>query len=182
MADDVTTPRHSDLAFVVARIAVDREPYWLLRRHAKWGDWSLVGGHVEDDERDDWLRAARREADEELDPLRVGVDFEVEPMATSATSWGPVASRSVAGTPTTYCVRWFVLSFLADPADCLAKLSPDDFLLVPESKLLHRDDVSAVTSRLLDALRGDPASIPLAGRMPMTRTPPRLATTTIGST
>ncbi len=178
MADDVTTPRHSDLAFVVARIAVDREPHWLLRRHAKWGDWSLVGGHVEDDERDDWLHAARREAEEELEPLRHGVDFEVEPMGTTATSWGPVASRSVAGRPTTYCVRWFVLSFIADPADCLERLSPDDFLLVPESRLLLRGDVSDVTSRLLECLHGDPASIPLAGRVPVTRTPPRLAPTT----
>jgi 8-oxo-dGTP pyrophosphatase MutT (NUDIX family) len=178
MADDVNTPRHSDLAFVVARIAVDREPHWLLRRHAKWGDWSLVGGHVEADEREDWLRAATREAEEELEPLRHGVDFDVQPMPTSTTSWGPVASRSVAGTPTTYRVRWFVLSFLVDPGDCLAKLSPDDFLLVPESKLLVRDDVSDVTSRLLETLHGDPASIPLAGRIPVARAPHRLAAMT----
>jgi 8-oxo-dGTP pyrophosphatase MutT (NUDIX family) len=177
MADDVTSPRRSDLALVIARIAVDRDPHWLLRRHAKWGDWSLVGGHVEPDEHDDWLRTARREAEEELEPLRDGIDFTVAPMGTSATSWGPVASRSVAGRPTTYCVRWFVLSFLTDPADCLAKLSPDDFLLVPESKLLLRADVSDVTTRLLETLHGDPASIPLAGRVPVTRTPPRLAAT-----
>jgi 8-oxo-dGTP pyrophosphatase MutT (NUDIX family) len=177
MADDVSTARHSDLAFVVARIAVDREPHWLLRRHAKWGDWSLVGGHVEPDEHDDWLCAARREAEEELEPLRHGIDFVVEPMGASTTSSGPVPSRSVAGRPTTYLVRWFVLSFLTDPADCLAQLSPDDFLLVPESKLLLRHDVSDVTSRLIETLHGDPASIPLAGRIPVTRAPPRLSAT-----
>ena len=75
-------------------------------------------------------------------------------------------------------MRWYVLSFIGDVAECLAKLSPDDFLLVPESKLLHREDVSDVTSRLLEALHGDPASIPLAGRVPVTRTPPRLAMVT----
>ena len=57
MADDMSI-RQPDLALVVARIDVDGTPHWLLRRHPKWGDWSLVGGHVEPDEVLDWMLTA----------------------------------------------------------------------------------------------------------------------------
>ena len=67
MAEPVTE-RHSDLALVLARVDVDGTPHWLLRRHAKWGDWSLIGGHVEPGEGDDWTLTAVREANEELEP------------------------------------------------------------------------------------------------------------------
>ena len=93
MAEPVTE-RHSDLALVLARVDVDGTPHWLLRRHAKWGDWSLIGGHVEPGEGDDWTLTAVREANEELEPLICGVDFVIEPLPLDVSSWGPVASRS----------------------------------------------------------------------------------------
>ena len=45
--------RSSHIVYAVARFRANDRVVWLLRRHPKWGDWSLVGGHVEEDERED---------------------------------------------------------------------------------------------------------------------------------
>ena len=86
--------RHSHVVYVLIRLPTLDGPVQLLRRHEKWGDWSLVGGHVEDDEMDDWAAAAVREAKEELEPLVPGEDFRVTPMHAEPFVWGPEASRS----------------------------------------------------------------------------------------
>ena len=92
--------RRSDLAFVLPKLRIAGADYLLLHWHAKWGDWSLLGGHVEAGEEEDWSRAAVREANEELAPLRSGADFTVERQALSQLEWGPVPSRSHDNTPT----------------------------------------------------------------------------------
>jgi 8-oxo-dGTP pyrophosphatase MutT (NUDIX family) len=163
MATPVTA-RQSDLALVLARVSIDGIAHWLLRRHPKWGDWSLVGGHVEPDEVDDWMRAATREVDEELAPLRCGIDLMVEPLLDDSTHWGPVASRSAHGTPTHYSVRWYHMRFLGDAAECLRRLPPDDFALIPESEISHAQGVSDVARRLLEIVREHPLAAPFAGQ------------------
>ena len=61
----MTPTRHSKIAYVAARLRLpDGEDALLLRAHEKWGDFSLLGGHVESDELDDWTVTARREAAE----------------------------------------------------------------------------------------------------------------------
>lgn len=174
MADDVSE-RQSDLALVLARVEIDGAPHWLLRRHAKWGDWSLVGGHVEPDERDDWMRTAVREANEELEPLVCGVDFTIEPLSLEPSSWGPVASRSAAGVMTRYRVRWFEARFLGDAAASLRRLPPEDFALVAESDIGATELVSSVVRRLLDETRAHVGSIPGAARVPAAAAPLRVA-------
>src|SRR5688500_1868159 len=106
------TYRTSRIAYVLVRLLVGEKDCFLLRVHRKWGDWGLVGGHVEDDELSDWRRAAEREANEELEPLRLGMDFSLEPLDSAPESWGPVPSRSAGGVPTKYCAAWFTLQFL----------------------------------------------------------------------
>lgn len=102
----------------------------MLHRHPKWGDWSLVGGHVEQGEEDDWLKTASREAEEELAPLTLGGDFTVEPLPVELR-WGPCPSRSAGGMPTEYRARYFVLRFLKDPREILDVLPESEFRLVP---------------------------------------------------
>ncbi|MBK6916604.1 MAG: NUDIX domain-containing protein [Deltaproteobacteria bacterium] len=165
MAADVTE-RQSDLALVLARVEIDGAAHWLLRRHAKWGDWSLVGGHVEADERDDWMRTAIREANEELAPLVCNVDFTIEPLSPESSTWGPVASRSAGGAMTTYRVRWYQARFLGDAAASLRRLSPDDFALVLESEISDAEVVSSVARRLFEETRAHVGSIPVAARVP----------------
>src|SRR5713226_8996652 len=101
--------RHSDLALVLIRLKIKAEAYVVLMRHDKWNDWSLIGGHVESDERNDWARAAVRECNEELGPLRFGVDFTLLPLLDQPVRWGPQASKSAGDEPTIYTAQLFAL-------------------------------------------------------------------------
>lgn len=127
--------RHSNVVYVLIRLPTVDGPSLLLRRHEKWGDWSLVGGHVEEWEMDDWGLAAAREATEELEPLVNGQDFVVKPITSEPITWGPEPSRSAKGQRTVYHIKYYTLTFLRDPVELLARLPATEFLLVPERAL-----------------------------------------------
>lgn len=141
--------RHSELALVLIRLKMNAEPYHVLIRHKKWGDWSLVGGHVEPIEKNDWARAAARECNEELAPLSFGSDFILLPLLDQPLKWGPIPSRSADNEPTMYTAQVFVLRFLKPPAECLARLPADDFGFVRESEIIARKQ-EALTSRIVN--------------------------------
>jgi len=143
--------RHSDLALVVIRLRVNAESVHVLIRHKQWNDWSFVGGHVEPHEKNEWARAAVRECNEELAPLKYSEDFTLIPLLDQPLRWGPVHSLSAGGELTTYTAQLFSLRFLRAPAECLAKLSARDFRLVRESELVSsRHDSDAVTARAIN--------------------------------
>lgn len=158
-ADDINSPsmridgaieakdymRYSELSLVLIRLKFHAEPHHVLIWHEKWHDWSIVGGHVESHEKSDWARAAVRECNEELTPLRFGEDFILLPLLDQPLRWGPVASKSAHDEPTIYTAQLFALRFLRSPAECLAKLPQDEFRLVRESEIVAR-------SRNLDTL------------------------------
>jgi 8-oxo-dGTP pyrophosphatase MutT (NUDIX family) len=127
--------RHSYVVYVLIRLPLLEGPSLLLRRHEKWGDWSLVGGHVEESEMDDWGLAAAREATEELAPLVNGQDFVVAPIHDEPITWGPEPSRSAQGERTIYRIQYYTLTFLRDPVELLGRLPPTEFLVVPEREL-----------------------------------------------
>lgn len=127
--------RHSNVVYVLIRLPTVTGPSLLLRRHEKWGDWSLVGGHVEEWEMDDWGLAAAREATEELEPLVNGQDFVVAPIHPEPITWGPEASRSAQGQRTLYHIQYFTLTFLRNPVELLGQLPATQFLLVPEREI-----------------------------------------------
>lgn len=175
MAEPVSV-RQSDLALVLARVDVDGVPHWLLRRHPKWGDWSLVGGHVEPDEVHDWAATAVRESNEELAPLVCGVDIAIDPLLDEVSSWGPVPSRSAGGALTNYRVRWFQVRFLRDAVECLQRLPQGDFALIPESEIRGASlGVSSVARRLLDETQRRPNLVRFAGRFHADTLPLRIA-------
>lgn len=122
--------RQSHLALVIIKLRLIGEDFFLFQWHRKWNDWSLVGGHVEPNEENDWNLTAVREVEEELYPLKVDEDFIVCPLSEDPVSWGPVLSRSSAQSPTIYTAQWFVLRFLRDPTKALARLPVNDFLLI----------------------------------------------------
>ena len=157
------TPRTSQIAYVLVRLLVGDKDCFLLRVHPKWGDWGLIGGHVEQDELSDWRLAAEREANEELEPLRVGVDFALEPLDGAPESWGPVPSRSAGGIPTKYCAAWFTMKFLRDPTECLGKLRDEEFLLVDRDAAIMAAgaEVTALLARLDRELPEGLSSVPL---------------------
>jgi 8-oxo-dGTP pyrophosphatase MutT (NUDIX family) len=145
--------RHSELALVIIRLNIGSEPYLVLMRHEKWNDWSLVGGHVEPHERNDWARAAKRECNEELAPLQYGKDFTLLPLLDRPFHWGPVPSRSAGNEPTTYTAQLFALRFLSPPAECLARLPASEFQLVREADVLDSRRASEDTDLTARALR-----------------------------
>jgi ADP-ribose pyrophosphatase YjhB (NUDIX family) len=127
--------RHSHVVYVLIRLPTEGGSALLLRRHQKWGDWSLVGGHVEEWEMNDWRLAAAREADEELEPLATGQDFLITPIHAEPITWGPEPSRSAQGERTVYHIQYYALTFLRDPVSLLARLPATEFLLVSEHEL-----------------------------------------------
>jgi hypothetical protein len=133
--------RHSHVVYVLIRLPLPGGPSLLLRRHEKWGDWSLVGGHVEEWEMEDWGLAAAREATEELAPLVSGQDFVVQPIHPEPIKWGPEPSRSTQGQRTIYHIRYYTLVFLRDPVTLLGRLPAAEFLLVPERAIDSTGDV-----------------------------------------
>ena len=156
--------RVSDIVYVVARLKSAERTYFLLHAHAKWGDWSLVGGHVESFEQDDWDAAAIRETNEEMVPLVVGEDIRVEPLTREVIEWGPEPSRSAGGVPTVYRSLWYSLRFVAEPMGCLRRLAADDFLLVEEARLHagEDDDITGLFRRLADGRASGLRDLPLA--------------------
>lgn len=149
--------RHSDLALVLVKLQINSEAHLLLARHHKWNDWSLIGGHVEVDEKNDWARAAVRECNEELHPLKYGTDFILIPLLEQPVHWGPTKSRSAGDEPTTYTAQLFALRFLKSPSECLARLPKDDFCAVPEAEIAggakNREGLLAVASDALGSFQ-----------------------------
>ena len=141
--------RHKDLSLVVIRLKINAEPFHVLLKHTKWGDWSFVGGHVESHEKNDWARAAVRECNEELAPLKFGEHFTLLPLLDQPLRWGPVASNSADGELTTYTAQLFALRFLKAPAECLSQLAPEDFRLIRESELMGAQP-DALTARMIN--------------------------------
>lgn len=141
--------RHSDIAYVLIWLRSDGRDFLLLHRHAKWGDWSLVGGHVEPGEEEDWLATAAREASEEMEPLKLHKDFDLEPLKIRV-HWGPHPSRSALGAPTEYRAEYFVLRFLRAPNEVIRRLPEGEFRLVPLDSIRDDDSVSFPVRKLLD--------------------------------
>ena len=136
--------RVSCIANVLVRLEHGGVHVWLLRKHAKWNDWSLVGGHVEPEEVSDWKRAAEREAAEEMAPLASGTDFWLTELPFGETRWGPELAVAAGGRPTFYRARWYLLSFAQSAERALASLGdPDDFILVHEDQLLSSNPSEA---------------------------------------
>jgi hypothetical protein len=158
------------------RLKIDGEPFHVLLKHKKWGDWSLVGGHVEPDEKNDWAHAAARECNEELAPLQFGVDFALLPLLDQPLKWGPVHSKSAGNELTTYAAQVFALRFLKAPAECLARLPRENFSLVRESEFFDEfRDVEALTVRTINKVdRG-----PLAWDGALSSLPLQSATSTV---
>lgn len=158
--------RNVSLAHVVVKLEFTDGYFYLLHKNKKWGDWNLVGGHVEPGEEGEWVRTAYREAEEEMTPLQHKKDFLLVPLLTAPITLGPRRSRSAGGQTTKYYANFFRLIFRRDPVDYLRKLG-DDFILVAESDVESRKDIGELVAILSRQLPGGIASVPPAWRLPM---------------
>jgi 8-oxo-dGTP pyrophosphatase MutT (NUDIX family) len=140
------TSRRSTLSIVVFRLLVDDSDCVLLLRHDKWGDWGLVGGHIEPGESAD--EAALRETEEELVPLRVGHDLAIERLPHDPLEWGPVSSRSAGGHATVYHATYYAAVFRSNPEPALAAIHNRNLVFIPVKAL----DPHAWPSNVSDVL------------------------------
>jgi hypothetical protein len=157
--------RRSNVALVAIKLRVGDDQCLLFHRHRKWGDWSLVGGHVEHGEERDWLLTGTRESEEELEPLKNSVDFHVEKWLTDPIEWGPVASRSARNLRTIYRVTYFKLRFLVDPCRALERVRAATELMligVDDMNAAHEFTFSDTFSRLRTKLPNGASDIPLS--------------------
>jgi len=168
--------RHSDVTYIAIGIRINSSPHFLLLRHKKWADWSLVGGHVEPFEGGHWAAAAVRETQEELPPLQHRREFLLVPIFSTPVVWGPEISRSAGNRETMYQAQFFAMEFLEDPPSIFSKLASDDLRLVPQVELEHWYELATPIRILSQRLRGGLTSIPLAWSESVSKTalPPRL--------
>lgn len=160
--------REIELAHVVIKLrGADERSYYLLHRHAKWGDLTLVGGHVEPGEEGLWARTAERETEEEMAPLRHLRDFLLVPLLTRPVKWGPTPSRSAGGILTVYRAQFFRMVFRSDPARLLEPLTEREFALLSEEQLASDASVGALVRRLEQHLVGGLSELPAAWTAPV---------------
>jgi len=159
--------RSSAISYVIFRLDIGGEDSLLLLQHPKWGDWSLVGGHIEPGEGP--LDAARREAEEELPPLKSGEDFAISPLPFAHVTWGPVESRSAAQKPTTYSAWFFSAEFLRPPTDALHDVELRTIAAIPLTKLRLDSWPPELTEVLAQLVRsfGDLKQVPMAWPAPL---------------
>jgi 8-oxo-dGTP pyrophosphatase MutT (NUDIX family) len=160
MSPTPSTVRLSRIAYVVAKLRVCGDDYLLLNAHRKWGDWSFPGGHVEPSDADFWA-AAVRETTEELEPLRDGVDWEIEREPLLHAEWGPIASKSAGGVATIYQAAFHCLRFKVEPRRCLDRLPEAEFRLIRVREVEATSGVASVVTKLGDLLPDGWAAIPL---------------------
>lgn len=150
------------LAHVVVKFQVAGDSYYLLHRHRKWGDWSLVGGHVELGEEGLWARTAIRETEEELRPLRNRRDFILVPLLGKPLIWGPQRSRSAAGELTIYTAQFFRMVFRKNPLQLLSSLPERDIVFVHGEALIAHEQVAGMVRMLDKTLHGGLKAVPPA--------------------
>jgi hypothetical protein len=157
--------KRSRCAFVVIKLRIDGEDYFLMRRDLDWKDVSFIGGHAKERDNGKLERAARRELLEEVPSLRAFKLIELTPL-TDEIAHGPVYSPS-AGCRAEYSLRFFILKFRDSPKPVLEALGSrtpnilirQDDMLVPRS---HRvaDLVSVLSGRIPGGLQSIPHSWP----------------------
>lgn len=154
--------RKVSLAHVVVKFQVAGDSYYLLHRHRKWGDYSLVGGHVEPGEEGLWARTATREVEEELHPLHHRRDFILVPLLRTPLTWGPQRSRSAAGEMTVYTAQFFRMVLRKSPIQLLDTFLGNDAVILRGEDLVGNALVAEMVRMLDGVLPGGLAAIPPA--------------------
>ena len=154
------TLRKSRCGFVIIKLKIEGEVYFLMREDSDWKDINFIGGHEEKRDRG-LIGAARRELLEEIPVLRPVKSFELMPL-TSEINHGPVLSLS-AKCQVDYVLQFFLLRLMANTEllfEGVSKRSPN--LFVSEKDLLLGDfyRVSSLVNVLDKTLSDGLSSIP----------------------
>ena len=144
-----------ELALVLIKLQVvdKEEPHYVMMRHTRWGDLSLLGGYLEPSDWGDWAKAAKRECNEDLAPLKHRKDFLLLPIFSQPLN---LPEFQVTG-------QIFTLRFQTDPMECLNRLPKKGyFQAVAESEATSlrdsSDDRLSMTARVVLSALGTPLS------------------------
>ena len=127
-------PKRSQCAFVVIKLQIAGEDYFLMRRDPDWKDITFIGGHANKGEKGNLERAARRELLEEVPALRSFKQIKLVAL-TDEITYGPVYSPS-AKCEVVYDLRFFLLRFGDNPKPVVTAMGPRT-----PNILVHRDDL-----------------------------------------
>lgn len=149
-------------AFVVIKLKIGGEDYFILRRDKDWNDLNLIGGHQEAADKGEFARTAKREMFEELSALRGRAKIDLFPI-TEKISYGPVWSESAKRT-SIYCVQMYLAELAEDPKVLAKTLSTRsmNYLVGVEDlrEAIANKDVSAFVEVLEENVPGGLAGIP----------------------
>lgn len=153
--------KKSHCGFVVIKLRLKGESYYLMRKNLKWRDISFIGGHANAKDNGSLLRAARRELLEEVPSLRGHESLTLVPLLNEITH-GPLYSPS-AQQNVDYRFGFYLLKFGVDPRDALDHVGQRSLnLLVSEQELLEpqKYQIAALIKLLHETQPGGLASIP----------------------
>ena len=151
--------KQSDCAFVVIKLKIEGEDWFLMRKNVDWNDVNFVGGHTNAVDGSNFKRTARRELLEEIPPLRNFRSLHIEEL-TNLIEYGHVHSKS-AGKLKKYNLKFFLLIFDESPLSILESLhGRTKNVMVPQRELFSSsgprisDLVSFLDSELPTGLSG----------------------------
>jgi hypothetical protein len=153
----------SRAGFVVVKLHVNEEAYYLMRVNPKWKDLNFLGGHQKGRDGGDLEKTARRELWEEVPLLRNAGDLQFVQL-TDLVQYGPIHSQSKGGN-VEYELKFFLLKLDKLPEGVVQMFGRrTKNVLVAEADLLHGQRfrvsglVKLLDSIVPDGLRGLPFS------------------------
>lgn len=153
--------RQSRCAFIVIKLKIANDGWFIMRKNLKWKDINFVGGHEEEPDKHNREKTAKRELLEEIPALRGFRFYELEKL-TDELEYGPILSRSVLQ-ETKYHIQFFFLRFVDKPKPLLESLHGRTLnILLSQNDLLtqKKERVSGLVQLLNNTLPGGLKSIP----------------------
>ncbi len=171
-------PPKSRVGFVVIKLSVEGNAYFLMRVNDKWKDVNFVGGHEKERDSGNFEMTARRELWEEVPSIRGYKNIILEAL-TPVVDYGPIQSRS-RGKGVQYDIQFFLLKITEPPnvlVDSLGFRTKN--IWVPECHLLNqgRIRVSGLVKFLDSIYPGGLRTIPYSSATDLQGIRDRFATT-----
>lgn len=155
--------KRSRCSFVIIKLNLNQDHWFVMRRDLDWKDVNFIGGHEQESDRRRRKKTAQRELLEEIPALRGRRSFALEPL-TKEIDYGPILSRS-ANCEVKYLIQFFLLRFTKTPRSLLESLRGRTLnLMLSERELFEQKKyrVSGLVRLLDDALPGGLSLIPLS--------------------
>ena len=154
-------PKISKCTFVIIKLKISNEEWFIMRRDSRWKDLNFIGGHEGPQDRGNRKKTAKRELLEEIPALRKIKSYQLEPL-TAEIEHGPIFSRS-ARCQVKYLLQFYLLKFKDHPYILLESLRGRTLnIMINQRELIskRKHRISRLVEVLDDALTNGFNSIP----------------------